>query len=346
MVLKISPSAISTMRLSCRFATAGMIADFFGDAVAVTESAVAGRAINVETFASPLEQFAVSTRQRIGRHKIRRAGDAAGVDRSIFKRINRAVHSLHRPRCAPRFRGRQLRTDAVREKVKRLFRAQFQLAVHVREKFERRLARQSAGKTDDADTSPRRAPRRINMMEIEVAHQSLSSTISMCAPPMVPRAACGFRSRKISGRPHRWPGRIYRAKRERNAALQTADDAVPRQLVERDHADERAHRGGQHEQNIRRHDRHRHAEHRLAADEDRIIKIVHEPDHPHRADERARAEHERKRADLRIFQAHHFVQAVNRKRRETRPSVNSRRRAPFPPHVKTAAGESNSAMRP
>ena len=52
-----------------------------------------------ELFAAALQQGGVHG-QRIGLHKIRRAGDAAGVDGRIFIRINRAGRGLQSAGCA------------------------------------------------------------------------------------------------------------------------------------------------------------------------------------------------------------------------------------------------------
>ena len=54
-----------------------------------------------------------------------------------------------------------------------------------------------------------------------------------------------------------------------------------RQFVQRQHADERADGAAQHHHDVGRHERHRRAEHRLAADDERIIKRVAEPDQAH-----------------------------------------------------------------
>ena len=47
---------METMRLSCRFATTGIAPIFFGDAVAVAQLPVAGRAVDREALLAALQQ--------------------------------------------------------------------------------------------------------------------------------------------------------------------------------------------------------------------------------------------------------------------------------------------------
>ena len=194
-------------------------------------------------------------RQRIGGDKIRRAGDQAGVDRRIFKRINRAVHGLNRFAARDGAGRRQLRTDAVREKAVRLLRPQFQLPVHVRENFDGRLARHAAAKAGDADD--RRAERRANQNDGDDDGASVA-----CPPPVRRarrrwiRAVGGFRSREFFV-VRADDEEKFVARDEFKAFLAKQRMMKARQFVQRDHPDERAERGGQHEQNIRRHHRHR-----------------------------------------------------------------------------------------
>src|SRR5208282_2433008 len=153
--------------------------ELFGDAVAVTERAVAGRAVNIEALAPALEQRA-GDGQRIGLHKICRAGDAAGVDWRIFKGLDLAAGGLQRLAARNRAGWRQLRTEGVREKVVGLLRAQFQLPVHVRENLDGRLARQPSLSPGDADAHGHARQQNQNDVK-KLAHQA--STSSMCVPP-------------------------------------------------------------------------------------------------------------------------------------------------------------------
>src|SRR5581483_648415 len=92
-----------------------------------------------------------------------------------------------------------------------------------------------------------------------------------------------------------------------------------RQLVRREHADERTNRAAHDEHNICRHKGHRGAEHWLAADDERIIKGVREPNQSDDIQKHELTASKCKPADERIFVAHHLFHSMNWKRREHVP---------------------------
>lgn len=142
-------------------------ADFLGDPVAVAQPSVTRRAVDVKPSAPALEQRLVD-RQRVGFHKIGRAGYPARVHRGIFKRVHFAGDGLQRLAAGHGARGRHLRTEAIGKKMVGLLRPQFRLAIHAREQlvrihFDGRLAGNPPRQAEDADR--RRADRRANQSQ-------------------------------------------------------------------------------------------------------------------------------------------------------------------------------------
>ena len=87
-----------------------------------------------------------------------------------------------------------------------------------------------------------------------------------------------------------------------------------RQPVQEQHAQHRAKRAQQNRQLEAGHEGVERAEHRFAADDDRVVVGVHVPDHQHAAGVAGGAAEEGEPAHLRIPHAHRAVHAVHRER--------------------------------
>ena len=92
------------------------------------------------------------------------------------------------------------------------------------------------------------------------------------------------------------------------------------EAVQKHHAENRAEGGEQNGQLVRRREGVVRTEHRLAADEDRIVVRVHPPDHDHAGGVADHAAGETEPADLRVLQAHGLVHPVDRIRAEHVPA--------------------------